>query len=81
MMDFNKQKIKELEQELAKQAAIFQKYAPAVINPSNSPAYKSAKKKFDAADKRIKEIEKELDVLKHPADGIQSQPSQSKVKL
>lgn len=80
-MDYNKLKIKELEEELAKQSAIFQKYAPAVINPSNSPAYKTAKKKFDAADKRIKEIEKELDALKHPTDGTQSQPSQTKVKL
>jgi hypothetical protein len=46
--------------ELWKQKAIFDELAPKVIEPSNDPGYLEAKKKFDAADKRIKEIEKAL---------------------
>ncbi len=49
-----------LKAELAKESAIFQKYAPLVINPSNDPSYTEAKENFDAADRRIKAIEKEI---------------------
>jgi hypothetical protein len=49
-----------LRAELAKESAIFQKYAPLVINPSNDPGYTQAKEKFDAADRRIKMLEKEI---------------------
>lgn len=49
-----------LKAELAKQAAIFKQYAPLVINPSNDPGYDEAKEKFDAADRKIKALEKEI---------------------
>jgi chromatin segregation and condensation protein Rec8/ScpA/Scc1 (kleisin family) len=49
-----------LGQMLAEQKAIIQKYSGRVINPDNSDEYKEAKKKFDAADKAVKVIEKEL---------------------
>ena len=73
--------LQKLENELHQQRAIFEKHAPTVINPSNDPAYGFAKKRFDAADKRIKELEKEIAKLRHPTDGVQLQPSQSKVIL
>ncbi|MFW9849628.1 MAG: hypothetical protein ACFFF4_10815 [Candidatus Thorarchaeota archaeon] len=81
MKNLNSEKIKNLEKELFEQKALFEKHAPFVINPSDNPAYKAAKKIFDAADKRIKEIEKELAKLRNPPAGTQIQPSQSKVKL
>ncbi len=49
-----------LSDELAKQRAIFQKYQGRVINPDNSPEYEEAKKAFDAADRKIKSLDKEL---------------------
>ncbi len=49
-----------LGEELSKQKAIFKKYAGRAINPDGSDAYWEAKKKFDAADRQIKAIEKEL---------------------
>lgn len=52
--------VAELGRMLAKQKAIFDKYAGRVISPDNSEEYWEAKKKFDAADKAIKVIEKEL---------------------
>jgi hypothetical protein len=79
-MMINREKIKELEKELMKQKAIFDKHAPKVINPDNTPAYKTAKKKFDAAYKRMGEIEKEIEQLKNPRPKPQTQPSQHKVK-
>ena len=56
----DKKRIEELHQEMAKQKEIFLKHAPRAINPDGSDEYKAAKKAFDAADRRIKEIEKEL---------------------
>ena len=52
--------IKILNMELARQNAIFRKYMGRAINPNNSDEYKEAKTKFDAADRRIKELDKEL---------------------
>jgi len=52
--------IKLLRAGLAAQQAIFNKHAPRAINPDNSKAYTIAKKAFDLADRRIKEINKEL---------------------
>ena len=49
-----------LGEELSKQKAIFQKHAGRVINPDNSPEYEAAKKSFDAADRKIKSLEKEI---------------------
>ena len=78
--------IKKLGRELGKQKAIFKKNAGRAINPDGSEAYWKAKKAFDAADRRIKEIEKELARLhlskstQSPV-GIKSQPSQSKTKV
>ena len=72
--------IEKLGKDLARQKAIFDRYAPKVINPSNDPAYLAAKKKFDAAYRRMGEIEKELERLKNPS-GTQTQPSQTKVKI
>ncbi|MHA1480886.1 MAG: hypothetical protein ACTSQZ_05645 [Candidatus Thorarchaeota archaeon] len=54
------QQIKKLGQELSKQKGIFQKHAGRAINPDGSDAYWAAKGKFDAADRKIKEIEKEI---------------------
>ena len=56
----DKIRIKKLHEEIAKQKEIFLKHAPRAINPDGSDEYKAAKKAFDAADRRIKEIEKEL---------------------
>jgi len=69
-----------LGKELARQKAIFDRYTPKVINPSNDPAYLAAKKKFDAAYRRMGEIEKEMERLRNP-EGSQIEPSQTKVKL
>jgi hypothetical protein len=52
--------IKALGAALAQQKAIFEKYQGRAINPDGSEEYLEAKKKFDAADRRIKAIEKEL---------------------
>ncbi len=56
--------LKMLGEEWAKEKAIFNQYAPQVINPSDSEEYKQAKEKFDAADRRIKAIEKEIATIK-----------------
>jgi len=74
-------RLEELGQELAKQKEIVDKYAPIVQDPSDSLGYKAAKKKFDAAYKRMGEIEREIERLQKPRPGAQTQPSQSKVKL
>ena len=42
------------------QRAIFQKYMGRAINPDYSEEYKEAKKKFDAADRMIKALDKEI---------------------
>ena len=40
-------RIRQLEMELRIQKEIFQRYAPKVINPDNSDAYRDAKDKFE----------------------------------
>jgi hypothetical protein len=69
----DKIRINKLHREIAKQKEIFLKFAPKVINPDGSDEYKAAKKAFDAADRRIKEIEKELIQLQQ---GSTAPPSQ-----
>ncbi len=49
-----------LNEMLNEQKAIFNKYAPRVINPDGSDEYNEAKKIFDAADKAIKALDKEI---------------------
>lgn len=48
---------------LAEQKAIFEKYQGRVIDPDNSEEYWEARKKFDAAYKRIGDIERELEKI------------------
>jgi len=52
--------IKLLRAGLAKQQAIFNKHAPRAICPDNSKEYTIAIKAFNLADRRIKEINREL---------------------
>ena len=52
--------IEMLSKELARQRAIFQKHQGRVINPDNSPEYDAAKTAFDAADRKIKALDKEI---------------------
>ena len=49
-----------LNAELRRQKAIFNKHAPKVIFPNNSPEYDAAKKAFDNADWQIKDITKQI---------------------
>lgn len=51
---------KYLGEELKIQKMIFERTAPRVIDPDGSVAYWAAKGLFDGADKRIKDIEKEM---------------------
>jgi len=46
--------------ELSKQKAIMMKHQGRAINPDNSPEYDVAKTAFDAADRKIKSLEKEI---------------------
>ncbi len=91
--------IARLGKELEKQKAIFHANAGRGTNPDGSDEYWEAKAKFDAADRKIKKLEKELARLitggkpldppsfeiEFPdlkdAEGTQTQPSQSKVKV
>ncbi len=50
--------------ELSKQKAIFQANMGRAINPDGSDEYDTAKTAFDGADRRIKEIEKEIAHIK-----------------
>jgi hypothetical protein len=49
-----------LSKELEKQKAIFRKHMGRAINPDGSDEYKEAKTEFDAADRKIKELDKEI---------------------
>ena len=49
-----------LSKELENQKTIFQEHMGRAINPDGSEAYWLAKTQFDAADKKIKELEKEI---------------------
>lgn len=49
-----------LGKELEKQKVIFKKHMGRAINPDGSDEYLAAKAKFDGADRKIKESEKEL---------------------
>ena len=90
--------IAKLGKELEKQKAIFHAHMGRGTNPDGSDEYWEAKAKFDAADRKIKKLEKELARLitggkpldppsfanEFPdlnAEGTQTQPSQSKVKV
>ena len=55
-----KTRLEQLRREWKKQKGIFNKYAGRAINPDGSEGYWEAKAKFDDADRRIKEIEKEI---------------------
>ena len=46
--------------EMKKQRGIMMKHQGRVINPDNTPEYKAAKEAFDAADSKIKTLEKEI---------------------
>jgi hypothetical protein len=52
--------IEMLSKEITRQRAIFNKHSARVINPDNSPEYKAAKEAFDAADRKIKSLDKEI---------------------
>ncbi|MDF1539928.1 MAG: hypothetical protein P1Q69_13610 [Candidatus Thorarchaeota archaeon] len=45
---------------MSRQKKIFDDNAWRVIDPDNSAEYWAAKRKFDAADRRIKQIEKKI---------------------
>ncbi|MFW9918308.1 MAG: hypothetical protein ACFFED_01800 [Candidatus Thorarchaeota archaeon] len=45
---------------LSEQKAIFSSLQGSVINPDNTDGYKEAKDRFDAADKAIKALEKQI---------------------
>ncbi|MFW9849629.1 MAG: hypothetical protein ACFFF4_10820 [Candidatus Thorarchaeota archaeon] len=49
-----------LREEMNRQRAIFNKHAGRAINPDNSPEYAAAKEAFDAADRKIKSLDKEI---------------------
>ncbi|MHA1907459.1 MAG: hypothetical protein ACW98Y_09215 [Candidatus Thorarchaeota archaeon] len=98
-MTIKDRQIARLGKQLEKAKVIFLAQAGRATNPDGSDEYWAAKKKFDAADRKIKKLEKELARLitggepldapsfdnKFPdlddTDGLQSQPSQSKVKV
>ena len=46
-----------LNEELHKQKQIFQKHTPIAINPANTPEYDIAKRAFDHANQRVRELE------------------------
>jgi hypothetical protein len=52
--------IKLLGKEIEKQKRIFRKHMGKAINPDGSEEYRDAKSKFDAADRKIKDLDKEL---------------------
>lgn len=46
-----------LNEELHKQKAIFHKHAPIAVNPANTEEYDIAKRAFDHANHRVRELE------------------------